>query len=154
MTTNQERVKADRGAAHGVRITALALSAIREHAAATYPNECCGALIFEGNSILEAIPLSNTTPEAAARRFLVGPDDYRRAEARARDRGGVLGGFYHSHPDHPARPSRHDLEHAWPNLAYVIISVGRGRPGDVTCWRLRDDRSAFDQGDLIWPTEF
>ena len=78
----------------------------------------------------------------------IGPSDYRQAEARASERRGTLAGFYHSHPDHPARPSQHDLEHAWPNLIYVIVSVNAGSAGDITAWRLRDDRSAFDQGDL------
>jgi proteasome lid subunit RPN8/RPN11 len=131
-----------------------ALAAIRQHAADTYPHECCGALLAEGNEIVEAFALSNTTVEGAARRFLVGPADYRRAEARAQARGAGLAGFYHSHPDHPARPSLHDLDHAWPNFTYVIVSVVQGTPEEVTCWRLRDDRSGFDQGDLIWPTEF
>ena len=54
-------------------------------------------------------------------------------------------GFYHSHPDHPARPSQYDLDHAWPVFAYVIVSVEGGMPGALTSWRLREDRSAFDE---------
>ncbi|MEX2273935.1 MAG: Mov34/MPN/PAD-1 family protein, partial [Vicinamibacterales bacterium] len=61
---------------------------------------------------------------------------------------GTLAGFYHSHPDHPARPSAHDLEQAWPNLTYLIIAVRAGVPDEITSWRLRDDRSGFDQGEL------
>lgn len=128
------------------------LQRIREHATSTYPHECCGALIANGDTIVEAFPLPNTTAEGARRRFLVGPSDYRQSEARARELQGVLAGFYHSHPDHPARPSQHDLEHAWPNLTYVIISVSSGTPGEVTAWRLREDRSVFERGDLICPS--
>jgi proteasome lid subunit RPN8/RPN11 len=124
------------------------LPAIRAHAADTYPHECCGALIARSDTIVEAFALPNTTAEGARRRFLVGPSDYRLSEARARELGGELAGFYHSHPDHPARPSQHDLEHAWPNLTYVIIAVSNGTPGEATAWRLRDDRSAFDRGDI------
>ena len=40
--------------------------------------------------------------------------------------GGELLGFYHSHPDHPARPSQYDLDHAWPFFSYVIVSVRGG----------------------------
>jgi len=76
----------------------------------------------------------------------------REAEAAARERNGVLAGFYHSHPNEPARPSQYDLDHAWPNFIYVIISVNAGVPGDVTVWRLRDDRSGFDEGELKWHT--
>ena len=66
---------------------------------------------------------------------------------------GTLAGFYHSHPNHPARPSAYDLEQAWPNFSYVIISVNAAVPGDITCWHLKDDRSAFDQGELTCHTE-
>jgi proteasome lid subunit RPN8/RPN11 len=127
------------------------LPAIRAHAADTYPDECCGALIARSDVVVEAFALPNTTAEGARRRFLVGPSDYRLSEARARELGGELAGFYHSHPDHPARPSPHDLEHAWPNLTYVIIAVSHGTPGEITAWRLREDRSAFDRGELTCP---
>jgi proteasome lid subunit RPN8/RPN11 len=124
------------------------LDEIRAHGEQTYPDECCGALIAVNGALVEAFRLPNTTLAGARRRFRIGPSDYRQAEARASERGGTLAGFYHSHPDHPARPSQHDLEHAWPNLIYVIVSVRAGSAGDVTAWRLRDDRSAFDQGEL------
>src|SRR5689334_4036304 len=113
-----------------------ALAAIERHAAATYPHECCGALLSSGNVITAAFELANTTDGPAARRFLVGPDQYRRAEQWADKSGGTLVGFYHSHPDHPARPSQTDLEYAWPNFVYVIVSVVEGVPRDITCWRL------------------
>jgi proteasome lid subunit RPN8/RPN11 len=135
-----------------VVIDDVLLPRIRRHAAGAYPHECCGALIAVDGVLVEALELPNTTVDGPRRRFLVGPDDYRRAEARARERGGTLAGFYHSHPDHPARPSGHDLEQAWPNLIYVIVAVQQGRPGEVTCWRLRDDRSAFEEGELLWRT--
>ena len=61
---------------------------------------------------------------------------------------GELLGFYHSHPDHPARPSQYDLDHAWPFFSYIIVSVRGGVPEDMTSWRLQEDRSAFDQEDL------
>ena len=124
------------------------LDEIRAHGAETYPYECCGALIAVDGAVVEAFRLPNTTAAGARRRFRIGPSDYRQAEARASERRGTLAGFYHSHPDHPARPSQHDLEQAWPNLVYVIVSVNAGSPGDITAWRLREDRSAFDQGEL------
>ncbi len=134
-------------ASHGM-VAADALEEIRRHAAEAYPYECCGALIASGGRIVEAYPLPNTTDAGARRRFLISPADYRRSEQRANEQRGTLAGFYHSHPDHPARPSQHDLEQAWPNLTYVIIAVKSGDAGDITSWRLRDDRSGFDQGEL------
>jgi proteasome lid subunit RPN8/RPN11 len=122
--------------------------AIRRHGAETYPNECCGALIGRDGVITAAFGLPNMTEEGPRRRFLVRPDDYRQAEQRARELGGELLGFYHSHPDHPAQPSQFDLDHAWPSFSYIIVSVQQGEPRDMTSWRLREDRSAFDQEDL------
>ncbi len=140
----------------GTRVTtiaAAALEAIRAHGVRTFPDECCGALIEVGGVIVESFALPNTTTSGAARRFQISPGDYRASEARATELRGTLAGFYHSHPNHPARPSQHDLEQAWPNFSYVIISVNAAVPGDITCWHLKDDRSAFEQGELICPTE-
>ena len=118
--------------------------AIREHGVETYPNECCGALIGRDGIVTHTFALPNTTEEGPRRRFLVRPQDYREAEKRATEAGGELLGFYHSHPDHPARPSQYDLDHAWPSFSYVIVSVRAGVSEDMTSWRLREDRSAFD----------
>ena len=127
--------------------------AIRAHGIETYPNECCGALIGRDGSVSATYALPNTTEEGPRRRFLVRPADYREAEKRASEAGGELLGFYHSHPDHPARPSQYDLDHAFPTFSYIIVSVREGTPEDMTSWRLRDDRSAFDAEELdVRPT--
>jgi cysteine synthase B len=122
------------------------LTAIRRHGARIYPDECCGALLGpKTGDVTEAYPLDNTFPDGRRRRFLVGPDEYRRAEARATETGLQLLGFYHSHPDHPAEPSQFDLDHAWPNMSYVIVSVRQGQPKEARSWRLKADRSAFEE---------
>jgi proteasome lid subunit RPN8/RPN11 len=123
-------------------------AAIRAHGAETYPNECCGALIGRDGVVSDTFALPNTTEEGPRRRFLVRAPDYQAAERHASDVGAELLGFYHSHPDHPARPSQIDLDHAWPFFSYVIVSVREGVSGDMTSWRLREDRSAFDEEDL------
>ena len=126
------------------------LTAIRDHAARAYPDECCGALIGqESGRVVEALALSNTTSDERRRRFLIGPEAYRTAEARASETGRALIGFYHSHPNHPAVPSAFDLEHAWPNLRYLIVSVRAGHPEAARTWRLRGDRSGFDEETLV-----
>ena len=123
-------------------------AAIRAHGAETYPNECCGALIGRDGVVTDTFALPNATEEGPRRRFLVRPQDYRSAERRASDVGADLLGFYHTHPDHPARPSQYDLDHAWPVFSYVIVSVRAGVSEDMTSWRLREDRSEFDQEHL------
>ena len=122
---------------------------IRRHGAETYPNECCGALYGRDGVVTATFALPNTTEEGPRRRFLVRPADYREAERRATELQLDLLGFYHSHPDHPARPSQYDLDHAWPFFSYIIVSVREGQPQEMTSWRLRDDRSAFDPEELV-----
>ena len=45
------------------------------------------------------------------------PADYLAAERGAKAAGLELIGFYHSHPDHPARPSPARSDHAWPSFS-------------------------------------
>jgi proteasome lid subunit RPN8/RPN11 len=129
-------------------VSAAIDEAIRLHGQETYPHECCGALVGGDGRVTATVALPNTTEEGPRRRFLVRPSDYRLAEQRATELGGELLGFYHSHPDHPARPSQYDLDHAWPTFAYVIVAVAGGLAGDMTVWFLKDDRSSFDEGEL------
>jgi proteasome lid subunit RPN8/RPN11 len=132
---------------------------IRQHGVATYPDECCGALVGtdrdslapeanEGSAkvsreVLSLFPLINRRDDSPRNRFSVTADDVRDAEKAASERGLELIGWYHSHPDHPARPSDYDREHAWPWYSYVIVAVHGGIAKDMTSWRLQDDRSGF-----------
>ena len=61
------------------------------------------------------------------------------AEKAASARGLDVIGWYHSHPDHPARPSEYDREHAWPWYSYMIVSVRERVAREMTSWRLRED---------------
>ena len=123
-------------------------TAIRRHGVETYPNECCGALYGSNGVVSDVFALPNVTEEGPRRRFRISDKDYMKTERRASELGAELLGFYHSHPDHPARPSQYDLDHAFPTFSYIIVSVRGGTPEDMTSWRLRDDRSAFDPEDL------
>jgi proteasome lid subunit RPN8/RPN11 len=128
-----------------ITLSTAIVDAINAHGRETYPNECCGALIGRDGVVTETLALPNTTEEGPRRRFLVRPGDYRAAEVQAGQAGQELLGFYHSHPDHPARPSQYDLDHAWPFFSYVIVSIVSGQPVDLRSWRLREDRSQFDE---------
>jgi cysteine synthase B len=135
----------DEGGLKPVMLDETVIEAIRDHGKQTYPHECCGALIGLDGQVSEALALPNTTEEGPRRRFLVRPEDYRAAESRAAEGRRELLGFYHSHPDHPAQPSQYDLDHALPFFSYVIVSVREGEPREMRSWRLRDDRSQFDE---------
>jgi len=128
---------------------------IGEHGAETFPHECCGALLgrdsaFEdqptassAREVLELFPLVNRRDDSPRNRFAVTAEDVLEAEKAARKHGLDVVGWYHSHPDHPARPSQFDREHAWPWYSYVIVSVMSGKPADMTSWRLNDDRQDY-----------
>ncbi len=133
-----------------LHLSADAERTIRGDAASRYPHECCGALLGSADGhVLQAMPLENVTTEERQRRFLVSPEAYRVAEQRADATGAALVGFYHSHPDHPAEPSATDLAAAWPNLSYLIVSVQGGRVSVMRSWRLRADRSGFDEETVV-----
>ena len=121
---------------------------IEAHGAETYPYECCGALLGREENglreILDLVPLSNHRDDSPRNRFEVTPEDVRLAEKTAREKRLELVGWYHSHPDHPARPSEFDRDHAWPWYSYIIVSVQERRPREMTSWRLKDDRSGYD----------
>ncbi|MBZ5526446.1 MAG: M67 family metallopeptidase [Acidobacteriia bacterium] len=122
------------------------------HAVEDYPRECCGALLGReaadepgagaAREVLRVVPLANRQ-DSPRNRFLLAAEDVREAERFAREARCELLGWYHSHPDSPARPSEYDRENAWPWYSYVIVSVARGAPGEMASWRLADDRSAF-----------
>lgn len=119
---------------------------IRAHGAETYPYECCGALLGKDNDpreILGLFPLVNRRDDSPRNRFSVSTADVVEAEKVARQQGLDVVGWYHSHPDHPARPSQYDRDHAWPWYSYIIVSVAEGKPQDMTSWRLNDDREQF-----------
>jgi len=130
------------------------LEAIRAHGVATYPEECCGFLLGavgeQGNQVTALQPVENRQVENRRRRYVITPPDYLAAERTARRQGLDIVGIYHSHPDHPARPSATDLAEAtFPGYTYVIVSVREGRGEDLTAWSLAPDRSRFDAEPVI-----
>jgi len=120
---------------------------IRNWGAKDYPNETCGALRGSdgdgGRRVGALFPLTNRRDDSPRNRFSITADDFRAAERAALEQGLEVIGWYHSHPDHPARPSEFDREHAWPWYSYVIVSVAKGTPEEMTSWLLADDRSKF-----------
>lgn len=125
---------------------------IRAHGVETYPHECCGALLGRDSDaqtdnserrVLGLFPLVNRRDDSPRNRFSVTSEDVLAAEKAAREQNLEVIGWYHSHPDHPARPSEYDRDHAWPWYSYIIVSVHQGTPQDMTSWRLNDDRQSF-----------
>lgn len=133
-----------------LRVRAEHWAAICRHGEETYPHECCGILlgrtVGETREVAEVVRMRNANTESPRNRFDFEPKEHLAVQRRAHERGLEVVGFYHSHPDHPARPSQFDLDHAaWPGYSYVIVSIGKGQAGDANSYDLAMDRSHFIQ---------
>ena len=129
-----------------VRLGQGALEAIRREAARAYPHEACGALVGSSQAdVSDAPALSNREAVRPATRFTIAPADYLSVEQAAEARGAQLVGFWHSHPDHAARPSDTDREHAWEGLLTVVVSVLEGEPSEITAWSVPGPGLPFAQ---------
>jgi proteasome lid subunit RPN8/RPN11 len=126
-----------------LRLPGALADEIRRHGEAAYPGECCGAMVGRvdgaAKEVLRLSPAVNRRTDDP-HRYLIDPDDLRRLEREVREAGQEIVGYYHSHPDHPARPSAFDAEHAWPWYSYLIVRVDRGRGADMASWVLDDER--------------
>ena len=108
------------------------------HARATYPNECCGAMlgvIEDGQkNVQAALPLDNAYQGAQASRYELRPEDLLRAEKQARSRNLDLVGIYHSHPDCDAYFSETDLKNSCPWYSFVVLSIRSGAFDHANSW--------------------
>jgi proteasome lid subunit RPN8/RPN11 len=106
--------------------------AIRQHGEETYPHECCGVLLGQagddGRTVTKTVRCGNTRSDSPHNRYHIAPQELVRVQRQAREDGLEIVGFYHSHPDHPARWSQTDLAEAhWIGCSYVITSVERAQ---------------------------
>jgi proteasome lid subunit RPN8/RPN11 len=136
-----------------IRVTQEHLDKIKKHGEQTYPHECCGFLLGtrggERNVLEEAYPAENERQESQETRYLITPQQYKRADDYARSRGLGVIGYYHSHPDHPAAPSGYDLDHScWPGESYIIVAVERGKAAALNSFT-KPDYTRFEQEEII-----
>jgi len=132
---------------------------IEAEGVAAYPNECCGVIIgrdvYQGADVRRIVerlePLANDfDPNERFHRFSVRPADLLAAEKSASKTGSAVLGFYHSHPDHPARPSEYDRVHAWEYYSYVIVAIAGPKPQaiDMTSWLLDGNTATFSRQEI------
>ena len=105
---------------------------IRQHGEETYPHECCGVLLGQmngdGRVVTSVARCGNTRTDSPQNRYHIDPRELVRIQREGRERDEDILGFYHSHPDHPARWSKTDLAEAhWFGCSYVITSVEKGK---------------------------
>jgi proteasome lid subunit RPN8/RPN11 len=136
-----------------IDLALVADTRIRGLAADAYPDEGCGVLLgrFAGGrvEVVDATSGTNLNTERSRDRYLLDPADILRADYEARDRGLELVGFWHSHPDHPARPSQFDTDHAWVDYVYVIVNTTAGGSGDLNGFTLTEEGGPFEQLPLV-----
>ena len=131
-----------------LRLNKTDLKQMKQIAQRSYPHECCGILVGSAGAGVKVVgrlvEAENQRSDSPANRYLIEPQFLRRLEGEIRDRGEEIVGFFHSHPDVPARPSSYDRDHAWPWYSYVIVSVKERKVREVLSWQLKEDRSVFE----------
>ena len=128
-------------------VPAELLADIARHGEETYPDECCGFLVGtatgEERHVTQIERAANQFDGQRRRRFVIRPEELRRVEEKLEGTCQSVLGFYHSHPDHPARPSAFDRDHAWPWYLYIVLNVAEGHAGPVDAFELEPETREF-----------
>jgi proteasome lid subunit RPN8/RPN11 len=138
-----------------ITIPSAAYASLRQHGEETYPYECCGVLLGQfgddGSKTVTSIARAgNTRDDSPRNRYNIDPKELIRIQREGRARSEDIVGFYHSHPDHPARWSTTDLAEAhWFGCSYVITGVEKGKAAVTNSFQLNgvdeDDKSFVDE---------
>lgn len=137
-----------------LKLSQIHYESIRQHGEETYPYECCGVLLGRMNgdvrSVTSVARCGNTRTDSPQNRYHIDPKELVRIQRQGRERSEDIIGFYHSHPDHPARWSPTDLAEAhWFGCSYVITSVEKGKAVLTNSFELagsdENDKKLLDQ---------
>lgn len=135
-----------------LKISSTLYDQLRQHGEATYPYECCGVLVGAfgeagDKTVKAAVQCGNTRTDSPANRYHISPSELVRIQRDALLAGHDIVGFYHSHPDHPARWSTTDLVEAhWIGCSYVITSIENGHAVLTNSFQLQgsEDHKHFE----------
>jgi proteasome lid subunit RPN8/RPN11 len=123
-----------------LRLAATSLDRLRAWSSDGYPYESCGLLVGQRDgaavAVVRVVRARNRDVERPRERFAMDPLDHLAAEEAARAEGLDVVGVWHSHPDHPARPSAADREAAWNGYSYLIVAVDAAGAGPIRSWRM------------------
>lgn len=137
-----------------IRIEPEAWEAMKAHARATYPNECCGAMLGstgDGSKVVRiALQLQNAFEGAQAARYELRPEDLLAADKAARERSMDLIGIYHSHPDCDAYFSKTDLQNSCPWYSFVVLSIQKGEFHHANSWLPNFEQTDAAKEELIY----
>ena len=137
-----------------LEISSSLLDEIHAHGEEFYPEEGAGLLFGSSNEDLRRVSailrLTNSREDSARHnRYLLTAHDMLRGEQEAMKLGLEIVGVFHSHPDHPNRPSEFDREWAMPWFSYIITTVQEGRATESRSWQLKEDHSAFFEEQMV-----
>lgn len=134
-----------------LRISRNLIDEIEAHMEEAYPYECCGLIIGTTGETKRAEAsrrCGNLITERAADRYELDPKDMLKVQRELDGGPWDIIGAYHSHPDHPSRPSGFDTDHAWKGYSYIIGSVEEGKIGNLQSWELDETGEAFDEEEI------
>jgi proteasome lid subunit RPN8/RPN11 len=118
------------------------------HVRSGYPFEACGALLGRGGDVHRVALLENRETERPRVRYQIDPLDLVRLDREARGQGLEIVGYFHSHPDHPARPSETDRQRAADTLSdgvlHIVVGVEGGERTTPSAWTFRDATRSFE----------
>jgi len=137
-----------------IRIEPGPWAAMVSHARATYPNECCGAMLGaidgDAKTVRESVALENAFEGEQAARYELRPEDLLAADKAARARGMDLIGIYHSHPDCGAYFSPTDLRNSCPWYSFVVLSIQKGEFDHANSWLPNMDQTEAAKEELVY----
>lgn len=137
-----------------IRIEAEPWAAMVAHARATYPNECCGAMLGaitgDEKTVRASMQLQNVFEGAQAARYELRPEDLLAADKAARDLQMDLIGIYHSHPDCDAYFSKTDLQNSCPWYSFVVLSIQKGEFHHANSWLPNFDQTDAAKEELTY----
>ena len=137
-----------------IRIQAEPWEHMVSHARATYPNECCGAMLGSVDArekvVKVALRLENASQGPQRSRYELRPEDLLYADREARRLAMDLVGIYHSHPDCGAYFSETDLKNSCPWYSFVVLSIQNGDFDHANSWLPNPDQTAAEKEELLY----
>ena len=136
-----------------ISLSKVSLKDITDAAENAYPRECCGLLAGytdeTGGRLITRVVLSRNLSSGDTRdSFEVDPEvrfSLMRNLEQA-DKGEIIVGHYHSHPNCSPTPSSRDLAMAYePNLVWVIVAIHSGVVTETRAYMISVDTSTFNE---------
>ena len=122
-----------------VRLTDQHRRQIVEHCEAWQPNEGCGLIAMDGDTVTAVFPTDNEL--ASPTGFTIPPQQHLDALLDAEASGWRLGGVFHSHPNGPPVPSEIDIYAALdPEWIYLVVGLAGGV--QIRAWSIANGKVA------------